>query len=311
MPSLVTRKPAGYGRRLSTLWKRGAVGFLSLMAAGAAWAQDDQVGKYSVESDFRFSIFGSSEFKERSTRGSIDGYELGSKDVLSMKVGEGFLIRLGLDVDRFNYSTTRTAALPSKLQTAAAVVGVDLQLGEAWLLRVEAEPGFYSGSVDIRARSFDVPIIIGASYCWSADLQLVAGLSIDPERKYPVLPGVGFRYKISADWVADFILPTPRLEYTFNKSILLYAGGDVKEGSYRMDGNFGTSHGEPKLDDSVTDFTQIRVGGGASWKLNQALSLELEAGVVPLQEFDFHRAEIKARSTEIPPYGAVVLKAAF
>jgi len=30
----------------------------------------------------------------------------------------------------------------------------------------------------------------------------------------------------------------------------------------------------------------------------------MEAGIVPVQEFDFHRADITARATDIPPYGA-------
>jgi hypothetical protein len=37
----------------------------------------------------------------------------------------------------------------------------------------------------------------------------------------------------------------------------------------------------------------------------------MEAGFVPIQEFDFHRADVKARSTDVPPYGGVVLKFAF
>ena len=88
-------------------------------------------------------------------------------------------------------------------------------------------------------------------------------------------------------------------------------GGDVQDGSYRMEGDFGTTHDNPKLNDSVMEYTQIRIGGGASWKIGPAVTVELEAGVVPLQEFDYHRADVKARSTDIPPYGGVVLKAAF
>jgi len=41
------------------------------------------------------------------------------------------------------------------------------------------------------------------------------------------------------------------------------------------------------------------------------VTLEVEAGIVPVQEFDFHRADVRASSTEIPPYGGIVLKAAF
>ena len=102
------------------------------------------------------------------------------------------------------------AALPSKLQTTAIVAGADLQLGDAWIARIELEPGFYGGSSALRARFFDMPITVGASYFVSADLQLVAGVSIDPQRNYPVLPGAGFRYKLSTDWVLNFAAPLHR-----------------------------------------------------------------------------------------------------
>jgi hypothetical protein len=78
-----------------------------------------------------------------------------------------------------------------------------------------------------------------------------------------------------------------------------------------MDGNFGTRHDIQRLDDSVVDYTQIRIGGGTSWKIAPAITLEMEAGVVPVQEFDFHRAEVNARSTGFPPYGGLSIKAAF
>ena len=86
---------------------------------------------------------------------------------------------------------------------------------------------------------------------------------------------------------------------------------DWEGGTYRLQGNFGDVHGVPSLNEAIVDYTQIRFGGGASWKIRPELTLEIEAGVVPVQEFDFHRAGVKARSTEIPPYGGLVLKAAF
>lgn len=278
----------------------------------AVQAQDSALGtKTSVESDFRFSMVGSSQFKERSTEGKVDGYEIGTRDVVSMEMRQGFLIRFGLDIGRYNFGVPHGAALPDKLQSAALVIGADLQLGEAWIMRVEAEPGYYGGSTRLRGGNFDVPITVGASYFVSADLQLVAGISIDPERKYPVLPGAGFRWKFAGDWTLDAILPTPRIEYTLGKTILLYAGGDLQGGTYRVDPDFGDKHDNPKLNNAVVDYSQIRVGGGASWKIRPELTLEMEAGVVTVQDFDFHRADVKARSTDIPPYGGIVLKASF
>jgi hypothetical protein len=309
----VKQRLIAFGHRLwtATTRKTLALALLPLLAPVALHAQDAPAGKISLESEFRFSMVGDSQFKDRFKSGGIDGYDLGTRNVFSMKVREGLLFRFGMEFDRLNFSIPDASALPNKLQTTNLVIGADLQLGDAWIFRLEVQPGFYGADTSLRGRNMDVPIILGASYFVSADLQLVAGLSIDPERKYPVFPGIGFRYKCSTDWVLDMILPTPRIEYTFSKSLLFYAGGDVHDGSYRTAGDFGTVHGDPRLNDAVVDYIQIRVGGGASWKIRPDLTLELEAGVVPVQEFDFHRASVKARSTEIPPYGGLVFKAAF
>ncbi len=311
LPPLINRFLAGNSASLAAAWKPAALGLLALLAPNLSRSQDAVGDKTSFESEFRFAIVGDSQFKERSKLETGNAYDLSTRQVLSLKVREGFLFRVGMEWERFNLSLPNPVTLPNKLQSTSLVLGTDLQLGDAWIMRLEIQPGFYSGGTELRSRSFNIPITIGASYFWSSDLQLVAGVSIDPERKYPVLPGAGFRYKCSTDWVLDFILPTPRIEYSYSKSLLLYAGGDVQGGTYRLQGNFGDVHGNPSLNDAVVDYTQIRVGGGASWKIRQDLTLELEAGVVPVQEFDFHRADVKARSTEIPPYGGFVLKAAF
>ena len=300
-------------RAFSIVLKPGVLGLWCVLVAGAAQAQEKDGGenKISLESDFRFSMVGDSKFDERGRIGSVDGYQLGTRDVLSMKVREGLLLRVGMEYDRRNFGLPDGAALPSKLQATSLVLGTDLQLGDAWIMRLDIQPGYYGAETGLRGRNFDYPIILGASYFVSSDLQLVAGLSVDVERKYPVLPGIGFRYKYNADWVIDAILPTPRIEYSFNKALLLYAGSDLQGTTYRTSADFGTAHGNSKLNNAVVDYSQVRIGGGASWRIRPELTLEFEAGVVPVQEFDFHRADIKARSTETPPYGGLVLKASF
>jgi len=318
MLSLVKRKLAAFGDGLSVAWKPGALALLSLLAATTAFAQDKDKestpiagGKLSLESDFSFAIVGSSNFDLRANSGDVDTYNIGTRDVLSYKAREGFLVRFGFELQRYNFGVPNDLALPSKLQAASIVIGTDLQLGDAWIVRLEVQPGYYGGGTKLRGGNFDAPFVIGASYFVSSDLQLVAGLSVDVERKYPVLPGLGFRYKYNADVVLDFILPTPRIEYTLNKSVLLYVGGDVQGNTYRVDSDFGTVHGNSRLNDAWVDYTQIRVGGGASLKIRPEVTLELEAGVVPVQEFDFHRADIRSSASQIPPYGGVVLRAAF
>jgi hypothetical protein len=306
----VNEKPRSYRHHSVRKWPWVFVlGLLSLLAVPGAYAQVFGSDKLSLESDFHFATVGNSAFKESQRIGSMQSYDFGTRDVISTKVKEGVLFRFGVEYDRYNFSSQDQPALPSKLQEISAVIGMDLQLGDAWLARVEFQPGFYGDS--LRAKDLDLPIVVGASYFYSANLQFMVGLSIDQERKYPVLPGIGFRWQISKDWVADVIFPTPRLEYSVTKNLTLYSGAELQSNSYRMGSTFGTGHGDPRLNNAIVDYDQIRVGIGASWKVRKEVTLEFEAGFVPIQQFDFHRADVKAHSTDVPPYGGVVLKFAF
>jgi hypothetical protein len=311
MPASFVKNSVVNNRSLPSVWKVGVFGVLCLLVVRTALAEEAGASKVSWESEFRFALVGGAEFKDRSKTVNVDAMEFGTRDVLSMEAREGFLVRFGFELERSNFGRSRAARLPGRLQSASLVLGADLQLGEAWIVRLEMQPGFYSSQADLRARDFNIPVILGGSYFVSADLQLVLGLSMDLGRKYPVLPGVGVRWKFATDWVLNAILPTPRLEYSVNKSLLLYAGADMRQGSYRVDANFGRERGTSRLNNAVVDYAEIRVGGGASWKIRPAVTLEIEGGFVPLQDFDFHRADVRIRSTEVPPYGRVALKAAF
>ena len=145
----------------SAAWKLSVLGLLSLLAGHAAPAQD--TSKTSWESEFRFALVGGSEFKDRSRIGSVDAMDLGTRDVLSVQAREGFLIRFGFELERSNFGLPKGARLPGKLQTASLVFGADLQLGEAWIVRLEIQPGFYGNRTDFRTREFNLPVIVGAS----------------------------------------------------------------------------------------------------------------------------------------------------
>lgn len=315
MPSLPVKNYVAACRRgISVAWKSTAVAVLAVVATGHAEDKEKDTpgtSKLSLESEFHSGYVGNSTFRERDERGRSDAWDIGTRQVVSYQAREGVLFRFGLEMQRYNFAVPDTLMLPSKLQSASIVIGADFQLGDAWIVRVDVQPGYYGGGTDLRAGNFAAPIVVGTSYFASADLQFVAGLSIDINRKYPVLPGIGFRYKCNADWVLDMILPQPRIEYSLNKDTTLYAGGDLQGATYRADSDFGTQQGNPKLNNAWVDYSQVRVGVGASIKIRPEVTLEMEAGIVPIQEFDFHRANVRASSTEIPPYGGIVLKAAF
>ena len=279
--------------------------------AGALLSATALAGDLSWESEAGFSTVADSSFKGRSFRGDVNETDFHFRAVASRQIGGGPLLRLGVEWQRYDFGLPGRAPLPDTLQSLALVVGADFQIGEAWLFRLEATPGFYSGKSEFRFGSLNIPVLFGGSYFVSSDLQFFAGIELDVNRKYPVLGALGVRWKFAPGFVLNAVLPTPRLEYSFSKSLTFFLGADLRETTYRMDAEFGRARGRRKLDNAIVDYTQIRVGVGASWRIDSRFTWECEAGVVPVHDFDFHRAEIGVRSRGLPAYGGLSLKAAF
>ena len=230
--------------------------------------------------------------------------------VVSPQIKEGFLLRAGVEWQRYSFDVPQNSGVPNSLQSASLVIGMDMQLGESWLVRVEATPGFY-GTPQFTGDAFNVPLVIGGSYLASPDLQWVLGIEVNPDGEYPVLPGAGVRWKFADRWVFNAILPTPRLEYEFSKSLTGYAGFDFKTGSYRTSSNFGTVHGNPKLNNAAVEYMEFRAGVGASWKLGHHWTLETEAGYMPYRKFDYFRIGTNIETDNGAPYGQISIRAHF
>jgi hypothetical protein len=265
----------------------------------------------SWEIQSAFSAVGGSEFVGLTETHNVEALDTFFGAIASIQLRDGFLPRFGLELQRFDFSRPSATPLPYCLNSIAAVVGADFQIGSDWLGRIDFKPGLYGSDNELRARDFNAPIELGISYLVSADLQIVVGAGVDINRKYPVIPVVGLRWKFAPDWVLNAVLPAPRLEYSATTSLTLYAGAAFQGDTYRVSDVSAHTRRERKLNNAVVDYTQIRVGAGTTWSINQHLKLEVEAGFVPVHEFDFHRADTRLRSKEVPPYAGISLKAEF
>ena len=138
--------------------------------------------------------------------------------ILTPRVKLGVL-RLGFAYEQFSFGLSENAPLPNTLQSVAAVIGIDTQFSDSILVRLETTPGVYSEAFRPGSNVFNMPFEIGGIYIYNPDLQFVVGVSVDVERKYPVLPGGGIRWKFQPRWVLNAVLPTPRLEFEWNKNL--------------------------------------------------------------------------------------------
>jgi len=286
--------------------------------AGENSSQEISAGNTSETSTFSFS----GEFAVEETyvgNGDVqrgphvvsDFYESDTllRFVLTPRIKPGVL-RLGAEWERFSFGFSNHAALPDTLQALSLVIGLDTQLSDSILLRFQAQPGFY-GTDDFESQDVNVPFVIGGTYIYNPNLQFVLGIGVDVERKYPVLPGGGVRWKIAGQWVLNAVLPRPRLEYQLNKDLTLYAGGTFKEANFRVGDDFGSTRGIPRLNQAVLTYGEIRIGAGADWKVSPVMTLSAEAGYQPYRDFDFYRADVRYHQDGGAPYGTISLHGEF
>ena len=274
-----------------------------------------------VEEPYRFSaefaieqayLGGADVARGQRAVNNFDEYYSNLLFVYAPRVSFGIL-RLGAQWERYSFGFPDGGQqLPNTLQATNSVVGLDTKFSDSILVRFEAQPGFYGTTFNhLDGDSFNVPFILGGTYIYSPELQLVLGIGVNLQGHYPVLPGGGIRWKFAPQWVLNAVLPAPRLEYELSRSATLYAGANIKANTFRVDGHFGDSHGDTALNNAWLSYEEVRAGAGLSWKINSALTFTLEGGYAPYRQFDFHRTEVRYHYEEGAPYGSLVFQGEF
>jgi hypothetical protein len=287
--------------------KRLTFVFFAFFAARALWAADLWPAEYSFdetyvgEADVARGAHRVSDFVESDTF---------LRFVFTPRIKWGVL-RLGIEYEQFSFGFDPHSPIPNTLQSAAAVFGIDTQWSDSILVRVEATPGVYSEAFKPGTNRFNMPFVIGGTYIYNPEFQIVLGVSVDIERKYPVLPGGGIRWRFGPQWVLNAVLPTPRIEYEWRRDLTFYTGATFKETNFRVSDSFGRDFGMPKLNHAVLTYSEVRAGAGLDWKLTSWLSVNGEAGYQPYRDFDFYRANIRYHQEGGAPYGMISFHGAF
>jgi hypothetical protein len=227
-------------------------------------------------------------------RGQVDNINSHFNYVVSPQVRDGLLLRFGVDAERNSFGLPSQAPLPTTLQSVNAVIGLDYAANDKILVRVEAHPGIYSDFVHVTGSDFDCPVIFGGTYLYSKDLQIILGGELDLKSNIPFIIVPGFRWQFADKWVISAIPPKPQLQYELNNAVTLYLGAEILDGTYHLNNNFGNNHASVEgpananTNGNIVDFTEARVGIGATWKFMPNLSLDVSGGYVPYRQFDVH-----------------------
>jgi hypothetical protein len=138
-----------------------------------------------LDADYGF-VAGSKTHTGGHNLGEVTEQNSSFKFVASPEITKDLLFRAGVEWERFSFGLPNAAPLPNTLQRVDAVLGMDYQIDENWLMRLDVSPGVYSDFADVSMDDVNAPFVLGASYLADADLQWFVGLRVDVRSRYSV-----------------------------------------------------------------------------------------------------------------------------
>ena len=232
--------------------------------------------------------------------GDGDSAELQGVWVAPVVRRDGFDLLGGISFRRFQFATPAGAPVPNTLQSIAGVVGWQSRFADYRRAKIEALPGIYSDFNDVSGSDFNVPVILETAHELNPRVELGAQVMVNPFRKNLAIGTLGITWLILEDWRLEFWLPRPQLEYRWNDSLSLFAGGSFSGSSFRVAENFGTSLGRPELNDELVDYQEMRAGAGARFNLGKRITAEIAGGWIFDRRFEFHGRGLTANGDGAP-----------
>lgn len=254
---------------------------MALPAAGLTQPMPEKEAKPPYRANFAVegSYSGNSSLEEGGkAAGETDAWQTRVSYVGAFSTSATYSILAGFEAEVWKFDDSGGGLFPAELGSAAVVLGNVWQFRENWSLQTTLAPGIYSDWEDVGGEDFNVPATILLGYQLNPDLLLVGGLGINVWSEYPVMGGVGVKWKFHQDWTLNLVFPKPRLEYQVCPDAKLFVGGELKGSASRVAEDFGTRRGMAALDGETLTYREIRVGGGLECKVFGMIRAVVEGG---------------------------------
>jgi len=198
----------------------------------------------------------------------------------------GLQLAYGLGYDTNLLLADAAVPLPDQLSVLSVNFGLIRTLDPDWTMALFARPGFYSDFKQLGTRSLNVPVLLTANYTAGPDLTWTFALSLNAFAKNPVLPVLGVRWQFAPDWEFDLGFPRTGITRRLGDGLALRADASFQGGSYRV---MHAPAVMPALGGTLLDYREIRIGAGLDFKLADATTLSVDAGLVADRRFDYHQ----------------------
>lgn len=216
-------------------------------------------------------------------------------------------LRLKTAVEAFWFDIENAAGrIPDRFANVGIGIGGDYRLNQQYQLKAEFIPtlSFGEESVDWDDVSFSALLAVGRRF--SDQLTGVAGVMVQPQFEFPVVPIVGAIWKISDSWKLNATFPRASIVYAPSERWELLGLLQAKGGKYRTPEDFGKGSGRDDLGNDWLSYIDVEVGVGANYQVCKGFKAGLQAGVSVYRRFDFDSADFDLHGRPAPYVGATM-----
>lgn len=266
---------------------------------------DSKQDKPAIPEDvsLRYSYVGDSKLKSGAS-GNMGEQTSQFGYGLKIPLRDDLALHWGFNYNRLDFGQPAGSPLPDSLQTLSTSLGIDYKIDSEWGVFGAVSPriGLVDNWNNVESDNFDMSGAFGATYDPAKDLSIRFGLAINPgTSSIPVLPLVGVRWKFEDDWTLNFGFPRTAIDYQLLPNLRLTPiEVGFEGGSFHTGKTYGDSVGMPQLNNQKLDYTEVRVGIGASYTIVQNVDLGLSSGVVAYRQFDFKNADVSPKVDPAP-----------
>lgn len=211
-------------------------------------------------------------------------------------------LALELDYDRYELDAgSGWVPLPDRAQSLSVQATLRRPLTERWTLLASVRPTLANTGSGLDGDGSGVTVGLLGTYRQSETLTwglgvLYRSLAEDDLR---VLPAIGVEWRFAPAWRVDVGFPRTALTYAVNERLHWSLSAAGHGGTFHVD----EVRGSPvPLNDTLLDYTEIRVGLGFQYEPRPGLTVSLTAGAIVHQEFDYFERGYKIETDNTPGF---------
>lgn len=256
-----------------------------------------EASKFEIESEVGYVA--PSEFT-----GSVDAGKISTLNAkLNVKhtlySSRQYTLRLRTSVDAFWFDLKDSAGVtPNQFTNLGIGLGGDYRFADAYQLTAEFVPKFSFGEAGSGDFTYSAILAIGRKF--SDRLLGIAGVLVQPDFEFPVIPVAGFIWKISDEWTFNATFPRGSIVYSPSERWEFLGLVQLKTGDYRTPGDFAKDSERNDLGNDWLSYMDVQVGVGVNYKVCKGFKVGVQTGASVYRQFEFDSADFDIEGDPAP-----------